>query len=235
MRKNSKIQVGKPTASTKEKLACWRYEDIKSMKKFFLPGGVEKTDTWEVPSIIPCAIIKVGSRQSISLHFQQVNKSSHLEASSEVEEIRATKTIQKIGMQVTSVKEMSDLLNKIDEYEDGRIGKVEICFWIYVKGRKSPIKLSPIQMNIYGVKHAVSTRMNKISKHSLFGPILYCPEWYCLNPYCHSHWHWFPGVPASTSCQGGCIIGGPCQCWISAPGGGGGWAANCPGFKFCWC
>lgn len=233
--------IGKPSVRAQERLAAWHHNEIRTATEIFLPGGVIESDAGDIPAIIPTVVVRTRPEEIVLLQFKQATKNAHLGVSREIEELRSSGRIQQIGMHVRSSATFGALLEKADKVsrkrENGRapkrIGEVEVCFWLQVEGRRDPSILSELQAHLYGKTYIQAIELNKVGE-KLFGPLLFCPEWWCLNPLCHSHWYWFPGVPASTICGGRCVIGGPCQCWntlVRPPA----WAGACPGLKTCWC
>lgn len=183
--------------------------------------------------ITASAIVRVGKRESVALGFEQVSATSHERIGKALRPFVSEGRIERFGMLVGTRVPFGRLVGRLPRRDNGRLGQVRIAFWLKVEGRARAVILPAVRAMLVG--HGVDSVMRpfRIPVAEFFGPVTFWPEEWCFNPLCHAHWHFWPGVPPSTSCHGWCPWM-KCQCPVTGttpPG----WAGTCSGFFPCIC
>jgi hypothetical protein len=225
--------VGVPALQGKEKTALFRHERIARRKTIFLPGAVMASPVGTIPMILASAIVRTGRRKSVALQFSQTSANAHKRIGKELAPLIDAGRIERFGMLVGSSSPFGQVLDRSPSEEDRGLGPIRIAFWLRVEGRKRAVMLPAVRARLIGQDVDTSLRPQRIPAASLFGPVSFWPEEWCLNPLCHAHWYFWPGVPPSTSCHGWCPVG-RCRCPVlgTMPPG---WAGTCAGLLPCVC
>lgn len=228
--------IGAPSRRDDTRCGYWRHARIQRRKRILLPGAVIDTELGSIATAIGSTVVENADGQQLAVQFRQTGKPGNDRISQAIAAYALDGRIEHFAILVDADvpfgKSLPTLKSK-PKSPPRRFGRVGISAVIKVAGRRRPITTEAMPAAMYGQLLHTAVRTRKVPAPTPLLLPTFWPEDWCFNPICHPHWTWFPGVPATTSCHGGCIWWS-CKCPISGvnpPATG----KICSGITLCWC